>query len=161
MAESKKNKELKDYADEEFYAECERRFRVRENKGIECSDPECRFCVKGEKEKFCVVGGFSEHIRSEGIVPATGELAKDTEFTEIIYPYQGTDYLYLPRQREVIYSVCVDNWCLDRVAIYRKISYVFQCIEKNKNVENQCSDREIERKVVFYFFEMSRRKEGE
>jgi hypothetical protein len=40
-----------------------------------CANSECRFCIKGEAEKMCLIGGEMEH--RIGIDPNTGKPKKD------------------------------------------------------------------------------------
>lgn len=124
---------------------------------LKCDNPTCDFCVKGKLQRWCIInGGGKEH--TWGIDSKTGKI-RGHGFLNDTYAYEGDDYFWLPKS--VIYGVCVDWWCLEQLSIYRKIAFVFQCIKHDRNVEKECSDREIERKVIFYYTHKKHQREGE
>jgi hypothetical protein len=47
------------------------------------------------------------------------------------------------------------------LANFRKIAFVLQCIEENRNVEHLTSNKEILRKVIFYYAEAEHQFGGE
>ncbi|RHZ37149.1 hypothetical protein [endosymbiont GvMRE of Glomus versiforme] len=116
-----------------------------------CQKKNCDFCVRGKKQRYCAIGGFFEHTYSQGkINKLTGEPITDQKF--------NSDYNW--EAKDKIWSVCLDNWCLQQLGIFQKITLVLQSYKKNRNVEREKIDRELEKKVIIYYYDNKHRNDG-